>query len=108
MNTSTRSILALFVVFFSFTTALAADNWPRFRGPDGRGVAADNPVGSKNSAEPQTPRIYGFNRLRSVNLDRTELRNCVGNVSAIVLIGTRQSSLASGLDYAALHFGQRQ
>jgi outer membrane protein assembly factor BamB len=44
MNTSTRSILALFVVFSSFATASAADNWPRFRGPDGRGVAADNPA----------------------------------------------------------------
>ena len=49
------------------------------------------PVGSKNSAEPQTPRMYGFNRLRSVNLDRTELRNCVGNVSAIVLSRTTTS-----------------
>ena len=52
--------------------------------------------------------MYGFNRLRSVNLDRTELRNCVGNVSAIVLIGTRQSSIARGLDHEDLHFTSHQ
>lgn len=42
MVAGNRVVPALLVVLFSSTGILADGNWPRFRGPDGSGVAADH------------------------------------------------------------------